>query len=104
MYEICLLGHGGPPKPLPENGQEWQDMRDGNLRAMLNTPFDMQMMVREMMAPDLNGRPSAEELLKRRQLLSEGERQLIVERNKATAANRALDIQMVSFRICVDLT
>jgi len=99
MYEICLLGHGGPPKPLPENGQEWQDMRDGKLRTMPNTPFDMQMIVREMMAPDPNGRPSAEELLKRRQLLSEGERQLIVERNKATAANRALDIQMQRFKL-----
>lgn len=64
---------------------------------MPNTPFDMQMIIREMMHPDRHSRPSAEDLLKKRQLLSDEQRQLIVERNKANAANTALDAQMVRF-------
>jgi len=89
MYEICL------GRPLPENGQEWQDLRDGNLSPMDGTEFDLQMTVRSMMAPDHSSRPSAEELLRKRQLMSEDQRQLIVERNKANEANRALNVQMV---------
>lgn len=92
MYEICL------GRPLPENGQEWQDLRDGNLRPMDGTEFDLQMTVRSMMAPDHASRPSAEELLRKRQLMSEDQRQLIVERNKANEANRALNVQMVRRR------
>lgn len=101
VYEICLLGRGGPRRPLPENGPEWQDIRGGKLRHMPDTPFEMQMIVREMMAPDPRGRPSAEALLRRRQLLSDSERQLIVERNKANAATTALDAQMVSRRYLI---
>ena len=93
MYEICL------GSSLPENGQEWQDIRHGMLLPMPNTAFDLQMIIREMMAPEKESRPSAMKLLKKRQLLSDEQRQLIVERNKATAANRALDAQMVS-RLC----
>lgn len=63
---------------------------------MPNTAFELQMIIREMMAPDKESRPSAAELLTRRQLLSDDQRQLIVERNKANAANMALDAQMVS--------
>ena len=90
MYEICL------GRPLPENGQEWQDMRAGTLLPMPNTAFDLQMIIREMMSPDRHGRPSAEDLLKKRQLLSDEQRMLITERNRAEAANMALDAQMVS--------
>jgi len=95
MYEICLAR----PQNLPENGQEWQDIRQGNLLRMPNTPFDMSMIIREMMAPEWRNRPSAEELLKKRQLLSDEQRQLIVERNKANAANTALDAQMQRFKL-----
>ena len=91
LYEICL----SRPQNLPENGQEWQDIRQGNLLPMPNTPFDMSMIIREMMAPEWRTRPSAEDLLKKRQLLSDEQMQLIVERNKANAANTALDAQMV---------
>ncbi len=62
---------------------------------MPNTAFELQMIIRIMMAPDKKSRPSAAELLTRRQLLSDEQRQLIVERNKAEAANMALDAQMV---------
>lgn len=89
MYEICL------GRPLPENGQEWQDIRHGILQPMTNTPFELQMIVRTMLAPEKKSRPSAADLLKKRQLMSDEQRQLIVERNKANAANMALN-QMVS--------
>ncbi len=92
MYEICL----GRSQNLPDCGQEWQDIRHGILLPMPNTPYDMQMIIREMLSPEWRTRPSAEELLKKRSLLSDEQRQLIVERNKATAANKALDAQMVS--------
>ena len=54
------------------------------------------MIIRKMMAPDRHCCPSAEDMLKKRQLMSDEQRQLIVERNKANAANMALDVQMVS--------
>ncbi|KAL7467703.1 hypothetical protein ACHAXS_011452 [Conticribra weissflogii] len=93
LYEICL------GRNLPENGQEWQDIRHGSLSSMPNTAFELQMIIRIMMAPDKKSRPSAAELLTRRQLLSDEQRQLIVERNKAEAANMALDAQMKRFEL-----
>jgi wee1-like protein kinase len=92
MYEICL----GRPENLPENGQEWQDIRHGKLLPMPNTAIELQMIVWEMMAPEWITRPSADKLLKRRQLLSDEQQQLIVERNKVNVANMALDAQKVS--------
>ena len=62
---------------------------------MSNTAFDLSMIIRKMMAPDRHGRPSAEDMLKKRQLLSDEQKQLIVERNKANAANMAMDVQIV---------
>lgn len=88
LYEICL-GRG-----LPQDGQEWQDIRQGVLLPMRNSSFDFQMIVQTMMSPKKEDRPTASELLKKRQLLSEEQRQLIVERNKAEAANMALNAQM----------
>ena len=94
MYEICL----GRPDNLPENGQEWQDMRRGKLLPMPNTAIELQMIVRDMMALEWITRPSAESMLKRRQLLSDEQKQLFIERNKANVANMALDAQKVSMR------
>lgn len=88
LYEICL-GRG-----LPENGQEWQDIRQGVLLPMRNTSFDLQLIITAMMSPKKEDRPTAATLLKKRQLLSEEQRQLIVERNKAEAANMALNAQI----------
>lgn len=93
MYEICL----GRSEKLPENGQEWQDIRNGILQTMPNTAIELQMIVREMMAPEWITRPSADALLKRRQLLSDEQQQLIVERNKTNVANMALDAQKERF-------
>lgn len=96
LYEICL---GRGPLSLPSHGPEWQAMRHGTLLPMPHTALDLQAILREMMAPDRRNRPSAEELLKKRQLLSEEQRQLIVERNKVTVANMALDAQMQRFKL-----
>ena len=89
MYEISLGLNPQEPKSLPENGQEWQDIRHGILLPMPSTAFDMQMIIREMMAPEWRSRPSAEMLLKKRQLLSDDERKIL-------GLNMALDAQMVS--------
>ena len=91
MYEISLGLNPKEPKTLPENGQEWQDIRHGILLPMPSTAFDMQMIIREMMAPEWRSRPSAEMLLKKRQLLSDDERKIL-------GLNMALDAQMVSSR------
>ena len=89
MYEISLGLNPQHPKSLPENGQEWQDIRHGILLPMPSTAFDMQMIIREMMSPEWRSRPSAEMLLKKRQLLSDDERKIL-------GLNMALDAQMVS--------
>ena len=89
MYEISLGLNPQEPKTLPENGQEWQDIRHGILLPMPSTAFDMQMIIREMMSPEWRSRPSAEMLLKKRQLLSDDERKIL-------GLNMALDAQMVS--------
>jgi serine/threonine protein kinase len=95
LYEICL----GREQTLPENGPEWQNMRHGILLPMPNTNFELQMIIREMMAPEWRSRPSAEKLLLKRQLLSDEQRELIAERNKANVANMALDAQIVSVAV-----
>ena len=89
MYEISLGLNPQEPKSLPENGQEWQDIRHGILLPMPSTAFDMQMIIRQMMSPEWRSRPSAEMLLKKRQLLSDDERKIL-------GLNMALDAQMVS--------
>ena len=52
MYEISLGLNPQQPKTLPENGQEWQDIRHGILLPMPSTAFDMQMIIRQMMSPE----------------------------------------------------
>lgn len=89
MYEICL------GRPLPSDGQEWHAIRAGELLPLeLNgTPYEMKLIIKEMMHPDPNRRPSALELLKRKQLLSEEQKQLMAEKGKVLEANLALALQ-----------
>ena len=84
MYEIAT------GKNLPTEGQEWQDIRAGIFEEMPNAPLELQLIIKSMMSPDPDQRPSAAELLQRRQLLSEDEKELIRERNKVKMANVAL--------------
>ena len=85
MYEICLGLSPTTPKTLPQDGQEWQDIRHGKLLQMPSTSFDMAMIIRQMMLPEWRNRPSAEELLKKPQLLSDEERKIrgLEKKNKA---------------------
>jgi hypothetical protein len=87
MYEICL------GQQLPMDGQEWQEIRHGILQPLLNTPIDMEMIIKEMMAPLPENRPRPADLLKRRELLSSEQKQLIAEKHKVLEANMALALQ-----------
>lgn len=71
MYEVCS------GRPLPSCGQEWQDLRNGKLACPLRRHhnFDggsntttmpcLAAIIREMMHPDPEKRPSATQLLSR---------------------------------------
>lgn len=86
LYEICL----GGVRALPKNGQEWQLLREANFLPLASTPGEMQRIIQLMMNPNFGARPSAHELLKRPQLLSEEQKALLAERNKVVQANLAL--------------
>lgn len=85
LYEVCLGG-----RRLPHSGPEWQALRSATIPVLSNTPKDMQMIIELMMNPIYNSRPTASELLKRPQLLSDEQKALMVERNKVIQANLAL--------------
>lgn len=87
MYEICL------GRTLPSDGEEWQNIRAGILFPMPDTPRDLQLLIKEMLHPNPDARPSAKNLLKRRPLLSDEQKQLIAEKNKVLEANMALQVQ-----------
>ncbi|KAL7550522.1 hypothetical protein ACHAWF_013741 [Thalassiosira exigua] len=62
MYEI-ISG-----KPLPACGQEWQDLRNGKLPALPGAMPCLYAIIREMMHPDPDKRPTASDLLSREAL------------------------------------
>jgi len=84
MYEICL------GRPLPMNGQEWQDIRHGRLLPLPRTSADLAGIIRRMMDPDPNTRPGASQLLSHPQLLSDEQKALNVEKTKVLQANLQL--------------
>jgi serine/threonine protein kinase len=86
LYEVCL----GGVRPLPTNGPEWQSLRSGNFPSLASTPGEMLRLLQAMMHPSAAARPSAHDLLKRPQLLSEEQKALLAERNKVVQANLAL--------------
>jgi serine/threonine protein kinase len=88
LYEACLGG-----KPLPTNGPHWQALRSGAAPELPVTPDDMQRLMKLMMNPSYATRPSAGDLLKRPQLLSEEQKALLAERNKVVEANLRLAAQ-----------
>jgi len=73
MYEVCS------GRPLPTCGQEWQDLRNGKLPSPLlpGTMPSLTAIIREMMHPDPEKRPSATELLSRQVLGSEDDNPLL---------------------------
>lgn len=76
MYEICL------GRPLPANGQEWQDIRSGRFSALPSTDPDMKHILASLMNPIPALRPTAASLLKLPNLLSDEQKALQAEKNK----------------------
>jgi len=87
MYEICL------ERQLPTDGQEWQEIRHGLLQPLQNTPVEMEAFIKEMMNQQPDSRPRPADLLKKRELLSMEQKQLIAEKHKVLEANMALALQ-----------
>jgi serine/threonine protein kinase len=94
LYEGCLGG-----KPLPTNGPQWQALRSTEIPTPPDTPDAMQRIIKLMMNPSYAARPSAIDLLKRPQLLSEEQKELLAERNKVVLANLALKSQQQRIRM-----
>jgi len=88
IYEICL------GRPLPMNGQEWQDIRHGRLLPLPNTSQDLAEIIRQMMGPVAAMRPTAKQLLDHPQLLSDEQKALRLEKNRVMQANMQLQAQM----------
>ena len=84
LYEVCL------GRELPMNGSEWQEIRAGRLLPLQDTPYEMEMIVREMMNPTYANRPSAADLLKRPQLMSKEQVKLAHARQEVFQAKLAL--------------
>ena len=77
MYEVCR------GRSLPADGEEWQDIRRGELQVMLDTPLVLKRIVANMLNPIAKHRPTATALLQIEELLSPEQRNLV-------KANRAL--------------
>mmetsp|Transcript_14793 Transcript_14793/g.27829 ORF Transcript_14793/g.27829 Transcript_14793/m.27829 type:complete len:728 (-) Transcript_14793:90-2273(-) len=88
LYQVIV------DRDLPPDGQEWHDLRSGKLGSMTNAPLELQEIIRKMMHQDGQERPTAAELLTRRQLLSEEQKKLIAEQNKAKEAQRAWEAKL----------
>eukprot|EP00536_Pseudo-nitzschia_multiseries_P001812 jgi/Psemu1/251025/estExt_Genewise1Plus.C_230143 len=89
VYEIC----SARTTPLPSNGPEWQALRSGSIVPPMNTPYGLYQIIKRMMNPTYQQRPSASELLKLPDLLSEEQKLLFREREKVLKANQALEAQ-----------
>lgn len=73
IYELIIM------EELPCNGQEWHDIRNGQLVKLCeNKSISMELknLVSQMMNPDCLQRPSAEQILKSRYLQSEIENEM----------------------------
>jgi len=100
MYEITL------GRALPAHGEEWQEIRSGKLFSLTHAYTEPCAIVRLMMNPKGEDRPTAAELLRRRQLLSKDEKRLVLERNKVREANMALAVKEAKLKelICPSRT
>mmetsp|Transcript_21108 Transcript_21108/g.26091 ORF Transcript_21108/g.26091 Transcript_21108/m.26091 type:complete len:214 (+) Transcript_21108:647-1288(+) len=94
LYETSLP----PPTTLPSSGPQWHNLRHGHLDPLTHTSPDLTRLISQMMQPPHQKRPPAKTLLQERMLLSEEQKQLILERNKALEANRALEMQQKMLR------
>mmetsp|Transcript_38220 Transcript_38220/g.43633 ORF Transcript_38220/g.43633 Transcript_38220/m.43633 type:complete len:97 (+) Transcript_38220:1-291(+) len=63
------------------------------LKPFQDTPLEMEMVVKEMMNPEPLKRPTPSELLKKKELLSEEQKQLLIEKRKVVEVNMVLALQ-----------
>jgi wee1-like protein kinase len=89
MYELSI----GGSQSLPSNGPQWQSLRSASVPQPPHTPDELHSIVLAMMHPSYQLRPWASELLKRPQLLSDEQKQLMREKKKVLQANLALVAQ-----------
>jgi len=75
MYELCL----GSNKNLPSNGPEWQGLRSGRILPPPNTTDELFQIIKQMMNPTFSERPSASDLLKLPELMSEDQKRMLRE-------------------------
>ena len=94
LYETCLEG-----KQLPPNGPSWQALRAAELPPLRGAPDEMCRIIKLMLNPMYRARPSAADLLKRPQLLSDEQKELLAEKNKVVQANLALLSQQNHLRM-----
>jgi len=87
MYEIALQ------RTLPTHGEEWHQIRAGILEPLSHISKELFDIIKIMIHSKREQRPSAAMLLRRRQLLSEDQKQLILARNKVREANEALAVK-----------
>ena len=88
MYEICI------GRSLPASGQEWHNLRNGNLEPLPNSNTELIRIIQDMTRSSYVSRPSAGYLLEtNKQLMSQEQKLLIIERNKVAEANMALNVQ-----------
>lgn len=91
MYEICR-NEGA----LPMNGPLWQDLRGDRLHLPLpDTSNELNCLIRRMMQAISTERPTAADLLKHPRLLSEEQKELNRERQKALIAEANLQLAQV---------
>lgn len=84
LYELCLH------RPLPSNGPEWQSIRASQLKIpMPNTSTELCQIVSHMMQAESSSRPSAGELLRHPQLLSDEQKALNAEKSRVMALQLA---------------
>ena len=79
MYEV-ISG-----RTLPMCGQEWQDLRNGKVPPLPGTMPCLNAIVKEMMHPDPEKRPSATELLSREALCCEDSNPLLSSLGSSTS-------------------
>lgn len=99
--DVFALGltvyEAGGAGPLPKNGQEWHDIRDGKIKYLANVSRDFNELIKEMIQRDASRRPSAVEILQHRALSSENkskaqlQRELNAERLKNELLSRRLE-------------
>lgn len=89
MYELCL----GSNKNLPSNGPKWQALRSGRILPPPNTTDGLFQIIKMMMNPTYSERPSASDLLKLPELLSDEQKMMFRERERLVQASQALAAQ-----------